>query len=92
MNAVNVAPATPEAKDASRRLRVSPRPLAAALALAAFCVLTSVLFHAFWAAPEAGRMGEQIEFLKDFALAGGLLVLAAFGAGALSVDAKRNAA
>jgi putative oxidoreductase len=64
----------------------------AALALAAFCVLTSVLFHAFWAAPEAGRMGEQIEFLKDFALAGGLLVLAAFGAGALSVDAKRNAA
>jgi len=29
------APATPEAKDASRRLRVSPKPLAAALALAA---------------------------------------------------------
>jgi DNA primase len=34
-NAPSEAPATPEAKDASRRLRISPRPLAAALALAA---------------------------------------------------------
>src|SRR5207253_7604011 len=32
---VSQGPATPEAKDASRRLRASPRPLAAALALAA---------------------------------------------------------
>jgi len=32
---ISHAPSTPEAKDASRRLRVSPRPLAAALALAA---------------------------------------------------------
>jgi DNA primase len=32
---ISQAPATPEAKDASRRLRASPRPLAAALALAA---------------------------------------------------------
>jgi DNA primase len=32
---VSQAPATPEAKDASRRLRISPKPLAAALALAA---------------------------------------------------------
>jgi DNA primase len=34
-NGLSDAPATAEAKDASRRLRVSPRPLAAALALAA---------------------------------------------------------
>ena len=32
---VSQGPSTPEAKDASRRLRVSPKPLAAALALAA---------------------------------------------------------
>ncbi|MFL5295933.1 MAG: DNA primase [Phenylobacterium sp.] len=32
---ISQAPATPEGKDASRRLRASPRPLAAALALAA---------------------------------------------------------
>ena len=36
-------------------------------------------------------MGEQISFFKDLALAGGLLVVAGFGAGAISVDARRRA-
>ena len=63
----------------------------AALALAGFCVVTAFLFHAFWTLPAAQQMGEQISFYKDLALAGGLLVVAGFGAGAISVDARRRA-
>jgi len=62
-----------------------------ALALAGFCILTAFLFHAYWTLPAAQQMGEQISFFKDLALAGGLLVVAGFGAGAFSVDAKRRA-
>ena len=37
-------------------------------------------------------MGQQINFMKNLAIAGGMLVLAAFGPGRLSVDARRLAA
>ena len=61
----------------------------AALVLAAFTVVAGVFFHAFWAAaPEAAQM-QQIMFMKNIAIAGGLLMLTAFGPGALSLDAKR---
>lgn len=63
----------------------------AALALAGFCILTAFLFHPYWTLPEAQQAGDQISFFKDLALAGGLLVLAGFGPGALSIDAKRRA-
>ena len=62
----------------------------AALVLAVFTVVAAVFFHNFWAAPEAQQMMQQINFNKNIAIAGGLLVLAAFGAGAFSVDAKRR--
>lgn len=64
----------------------------AALILAGFTVLAALFFHAFWSAPAAGAMVQQIMFMKNIAIAGGLLALAAFGAGALSVDARRGAA
>ena len=63
----------------------------AALALAGFCVVTAFLFHPFWTLPEAQQYGEQVSFYKDLALAGGLLVVAGFGAGAISVDGRRRA-
>jgi putative oxidoreductase len=63
----------------------------AALALAGFCVLTAFLFHPFWTVPEAQQYGEQVSFFKDLALAGGLLVVAGFGAGAASIDGRRHA-
>ena len=63
----------------------------AALALAGFCVLTAFLFHPFWTLPAAQQYGEQVSFFKDLALAGGLLVVAGFGAGAASVDGRRRA-
>jgi putative oxidoreductase len=54
----------------------------AALMLAGFCVATAFLFHT-----RLGVRNELLHFEKDFAIAGGFLMLAAFGAGAWSVDA-----
>jgi putative oxidoreductase len=54
----------------------------AALMLAAFCVATALLFHT-----RLGMRNELLHFEKDFAIAGGFLVLAARGSGAWSVDA-----
>lgn len=62
----------------------------AALALAVFSVLAALIFHAYWGAPADQVMGQQINFWKNISIAGGFLVLAAFGAGAISVDAKRG--
>jgi putative oxidoreductase len=57
---------------------------AAALILAAFCVATAVLFHA-----KLGVRNELLHFEKDLAIAGGLFVLFAHGAGAWAMDALR---
>ena len=64
----------------------------AALVLAGFTLLTAFVFHAFWAAPEAAKMMQQINFLKNLSIAGGMLVLAAFGPGRLSIESRRAAA
>jgi putative oxidoreductase len=64
----------------------------AALALAAFTLVASVIFHNFWAVPQAQQMTQQLMFMKNLAVIGGLLFVFAFGAGALSLDARRNAA
>ncbi|MEO5771221.1 MAG: DoxX family protein [Burkholderiaceae bacterium] len=62
----------------------------AALALAAFTLLATVLFHNFWAMPAEQQMMQQLMFLKNLAAIGGLLVVFAFGAGPLSLDARRR--
>lgn len=64
----------------------------AALALALFTLVTTVVFHNFWAVPAEQAMMQQLMFFKNVAVVGGLLVLAAFGAGALSMDARRATA
>jgi putative oxidoreductase len=63
----------------------------AALALAAFTVVASVLFHNYWAKPADKAFMEQLMFMKNMSVTGGLLVLFAFGAGVLSLDARRKA-
>ena len=63
----------------------------AAYALAAFALVSGVLFHGFWAAPDAEKMGQFINFWKNVTIAGGMLVLAAFGPGSISLDARRKA-
>ena len=62
----------------------------AALALAVFSVLAGLIFHNFWGVPADQVMMQQINFWKNISIAGGFLVLAAFGPGAISIDAKRG--
>lgn len=63
----------------------------AALVLALFTAVAAFGFHAFWAVPADQQFMQQLLFYKNIAITGGLLVLAAFGAGAWSVDGKRAA-
>jgi len=58
----------------------------AALALAAFCALTALLFHV-----ASGDPNEFIHLGKNLTMAGGFLMLAAFGPGRWSLDARRGA-
>lgn len=64
----------------------------AALALAAFTLVASVIFHNFWAVPEAQQMTQQLMFMKNISVVGGLLFVFAFGAGTLSLDARKATA
>lgn len=64
----------------------------AALALGAFTLAASVLFHAFWAVPAEQAMVQQLMFMKNLSVAGGLFVVAALGVGAPSLDARRSPA
>ncbi len=63
----------------------------AALALAGFTLVATVIFHNFWGMPADQVMVQQLMFFKNIAVVGGLLVLAAHGAGAWSLNAKRGA-
>jgi putative oxidoreductase len=56
-----------------------------AIALAVFSLAAAVSFHNNFA-----DQNEMIHFLKNVMIAGGLLQITAFGAGALSVDNRRK--
>lgn len=62
----------------------------AALVLALFTLIASFFFHAFWAVPAEQQYVTQLLFFKNIAVVGGLLTLAAWGAGAWSLDARRK--
>jgi putative oxidoreductase len=62
----------------------------AALALAIFTVVITVVFHNFWAVPPAQLMQQQQAFFKNIAVVGGLLALIAWGAGGWSLDSRRK--
>lgn len=64
----------------------------AALVLAVFTLVASVFFHNFWAMPADQQFMQQLMFMKNIGVVGGLLALAAFGAGAWSLDERRAAA
>ncbi len=57
----------------------------AALALAGFVVVSAVFFHANF-----GDQTQAIMFMKNLAMAGGLLLLYVHGAGSYSLDARRG--
>ena len=58
----------------------------AALALAGFTILAAFIFHNFWAVEAAQKMGQQINFMKNIAITGGMLMVFAFGPGRYSLD------
>ena len=58
-----------------------------ALVLALFSVATALAFHTAFA-----DQNQMIHFLKNLAMAGGLLQVVAFGAGAYSLDARQERA
>lgn len=64
----------------------------AALALGLFTLAASLLFHNFWSMPADKAFVQQLMFMKNLSVAGGLFVVAALGAGALSLDARRATA
>ncbi|GKS70117.1 putative oxidoreductase [Nitrosomonas sp. PY1] len=55
-----------------------------AAALALFCIATAVLFH-----HNFSDQMQAILFMKNFAISGGLMLLAVYGAGACSLDNRR---
>ena len=55
----------------------------AALALGGFSVIAAILFF-----PDLAKEDQWISFTNNLAIAGGMLVLMAFGPGAWSIDAK----
>jgi putative oxidoreductase len=63
----------------------------AALALAGFTVLASLFFHDYWSLPKDQQMMQMLMFMKNMAVTGGLLMVFAFGAGTISLDARRKA-
>lgn len=63
----------------------------AAVILALFTLAASVFFHAYWAAPADQVFVTKLLFFKNIGLVGGLLALAAAGAGGWSIDARRTA-
>lgn len=59
------------------------RPVA--LLMAAFTLMTALLFHNHF-----GDKGQMINFLKNLAITGGFLQIAVFGAGTFSLDHLRT--
>lgn len=64
----------------------------AALGIAVFTVVITFIFHNFWSVPAEQVMAQQQNFFKNMAAVGGLLTVAAWGAGAWSVDGNQRAA
>jgi putative oxidoreductase len=59
-----------------------------ALAMAVFTVVAGIMFHDYWDAPAAQRTMQFIHFWKNVSIAGGLLMVYAFGPGRLSLDRR----
>jgi putative oxidoreductase len=64
-------------------LLIGYRARAVALVLAIWCVVTAIFFHSNFA-----DQNMMIHFLKNLMIAGGLLQIVHFGAGAVSLDAR----
>jgi putative oxidoreductase len=60
------------------------------LALLLFLVPVTYYMHAFWNVEPTEQMTQTISFMKNVTIMGGLLLVIAFGAGPVSLDALRS--
>jgi len=60
----------------------------AALVMLLFCLAAAFLGHQFWTLEGPAYVVQRINFWKDFAIAGGFLILFVQGAGPLSADRR----
>jgi putative oxidoreductase len=58
----------------------------AALALAVFTIVATVIAHRFWDFPDAEQRTQSIQFMKNLAIVGGLTSLIAAGGGRFAFD------
>jgi putative oxidoreductase len=58
----------------------------AALVIAVFTLFASIFFHDFWNMAEQAAKTNQLMFLKNVGVIGGMLMVWAFGPGRYSVD------
>ncbi|MGY3696820.1 putative oxidoreductase [Bradyrhizobium sp. USDA 3240] len=59
----------------------------AAIILFLFTIAATLMFHNFWAAPEAQVMTQTVNFLKNLGLLGALAMIAVYGSGSYAVSA-----
>ena len=62
----------------------------AALVLFLFLIPATLIFHAFWSAPAPQAAMQQIQFLKNLAIMGGMLLLGASGPGAWALERSES--
>lgn len=60
----------------------------AAILLIAFTIAATLMFHNFWASPAPQVLVQTINFLKNLGLIGAFAMIAVFGAGSYSLDAR----
>ena len=58
----------------------------AATALILFTIVATLIFHQFWSVEAAQMQMQQIQFMKNLAIIGGLLYVVAYGSGPCSVS------
>jgi putative oxidoreductase len=64
---------------------------AAAWLLFLYLIPTTLIFHNFWASSGVEHQEQMMNFVKNVTIMGGLLILAANGAGGYSLDGRRAA-
>ena len=63
----------------------------AAAAMLIFTGMAAAIFNDFWAAAPAQAQDQMIHFMKNVSMMGGLLYVVVYGAGPLSLEARRAA-
>jgi putative oxidoreductase len=62
----------------------------AAAAIFVFTGMAALFFHDFWAVAPDQAQNQMIHFMKNISMMGGLIYVMVHGAGALSLDAKKQ--